>query len=226
MITHLSTTRKINPEKFVLIRNWQNDDNFTGLPVSELTTSFTFMYLGNISASAGVELLIKAFHISNIPKSKLIIAGDGADKDKCQELAKNLKNDQIFFLRAPVEEVPRLQSEADILLLPLKKGVSLTASPSKLTAYMLSGRPIVACVEQDSDTALNILNCNGGFVSAPGNVEELSRIMLLTSIMPRRELSAMGRNAREFAENNLSRAANLKKVNYLVETIGNGNQEG
>ncbi len=224
MITHLSMTRKVSKDKFVLIRNWQNDDNFRQTEEKPAEPSFTFMYLGNISASAGVEILINAFHHAGIPNSKLIIAGDGADKKKCQSLAKSLQSSQVFFLQAPIDQVPILQSQAHVLLLPLRKGVALTATPSKLTAYMLSGRPVLACVETASDAGQIILNCEGGFVTTPGSVPELSNMMRRSSEIPRNELLKMGRNARQFALSNLSREANLSKLRSLVESIANGDQ--
>ncbi len=54
---------------------------------------------------------------------------------------------------SPKGKLPAIQSVADVLLLPLKKGNFKNGTPSKLVAYLLSGKPILACVEKESDVA-------------------------------------------------------------------------
>ena len=61
---------------------------------------FVFMYLGSISPSAGVEVIINSFHKANLPGTTLKIVGNGSDKENCMAIAGKLgKNDQIEFLR-------------------------------------------------------------------------------------------------------------------------------
>ena len=88
-------------------------------------------------ASDNISVLIKSFASANIDNSKLVIAGGGSEKNRCLNLAKNYTC-EIEFIEASLEDVPKIQAKADILLLPLKKGIGKTASPSKLPAYMFS----------------------------------------------------------------------------------------
>ena len=177
MIAYLKESRSLYKSRFELIRNWQNDDHFSYEHPLANNESLTFMYLGSISPSAGIETLIRAFDYAKIDNSKLIIAGDGADKENCIKLAEEIQNIGISFCGANPNDVAMLQAQADILLLPLKKGLSLTATPSKLTAYMLSGKPIIACVEPESDTARIINTSESGFISLPEDYMHLSNIM-------------------------------------------------
>lgn len=219
MIDYLKSSRKIKEDKFVFIRNWQNDEIFMQEFDANTNKDFTFMFLGNISASAGVEVLIQAFHKAAIENSKLVIAGSGADKEKCMQLAKQLKNDNVVFCEARQEEVSRLQSQANVLLLPLKKGISLTATPSKLTAYMFSAKPVLACVEKESDTAKIIDDCKGGLISEPENIEQLAATMQQISKLSQVALKKMGDNSRLFAAEHLSKKVNLEKLAVVIESI-------
>lgn len=213
MKNYLETTRNIAKENVVVIRNWQNDEFFTNYKLPQKITSdkFTFMYLGSLSASAGVELLIDAFANANIKYANLIIAGDGSEKVNCINLAKKYTC-KIEFCDAPFDIVPEIQAKADILLLPLRKGIGKTASPSKLPAYMFSKKPIIACVDTDSDTAMIINTAACGWVLPPENIISLSEMMQQVSAISKDELLKVGENGFNFAIENLSKNNNLAKV--------------
>ena len=180
MISFLSKSRGIDMGKFALIRNWQDDDQFMSFNPEinqEDKSGFTFMYVGSLSQSAGVAGLINGFHKAGLSNAKLIIAGNGSDKKKCVEMANSFGNSQIEFYEVAPGDVPKMQSKSHILLLPLKKGIAKTATPSKLTAYLLSAKPVIACVEDDTDVADIINDANCGFVVEPENVEILAETM-------------------------------------------------
>lgn len=218
MINYLSKTRGINANKFTLIRNWQNDQRFIYYkPKITDETSLIFMYAGSITPTAGVESLLYAFNEAKIDNSKLIIAGSGTDKVKCQQLAKKLNNLSIEFTDMSPEKVPELQSKADILLLPLKKNIAKTATPSKLTAYLLSAKPIIACVEKESDVANIIQNAECGFIVEPENIQMLSECMKSVKKLGKNELDVLGKRGREFCLRELSKESNLNKLVRLIE---------
>ena len=208
--------------KFELIRNWQNDDVFLNEARNAdigKKEEFIFMYVGSLSASAGVDVIIRGFHEAKLPCSKLIIAGNGADKQKCMALANDLKNRQIEFCEAKPVDVPELQSHADVLLLPLKKGIGKTATPSKLTAYLLSSKPVIACVEDETDVANILREGNCGFVVEPENEIALSSKMKELHDSEPAKLEELGQNGREYALLNLSKKANLQKVVSVIESL-------
>jgi glycosyltransferase involved in cell wall biosynthesis len=221
MISYLSKSRKVGKKKFQLIRNWQNDDMFMDhLPQpNNEKNEFVFMYAGSISQSAGVATLIESFNKAKLPNAKLIIAGNGSDKENCIAIAQNLGNKQIEFCDVTPRQIPALQSQSDILLLPLKKGIAKTATPSKLTAYLLSSKPVIACVEADTDVASIINEANCGFVAEPENADAITTIMKKSYSMSRHELEELGNNGRRYATLNLSRKANLSKLITIIEDI-------
>jgi len=217
MISHLSKSRNISISKFQLIRNWQNDSIFnTTFDVSK-NSLFTFMYLGSISPSAGLDIIIKAFSKASLQDSVLRIVGSGSKKEDCINLAKELNCKNIIFEEALPEDVPMLQSQADVLLLPLLKGISKTASPSKMTAYFLSGKPIIACVENDSDTADCIQQAQCGFIIEPEDISSLIDGFRQACSLTHDERIQMGENAKRFAKSSLSRSINLNRITEIIE---------
>jgi glycosyltransferase involved in cell wall biosynthesis len=174
------------------------------------------MYLGSINPSASVVTIINAFGKAKLTQARLIIAGEGSEKAECIKAANMFQEAQIEFVSAPVETVADIQQQADVLLLPLKKGIAMTASPSKLTAYMFSGKPIIACVEEMSDTAVCIQEAKCGWVLKPENEKMLSNLMQDIIKTDRNVLLELGNNSRSYAEANMSRRVNLEKMTSII----------
>ena len=220
MILYLSKTRGVEISKFELVRNWQDDEQFLNLVSEENHRStFTFMYAGSISTSAGVEVLIYAFDKAKLENSKLLIVGNGAEKESCLEVARRLNNRNIEFLEVKPEEVAEIQSKANVLLLPLKKGISRTATPYKLTAYHFSAKPVIACVEEESDVAAILKKSECGFVVEPENIDAVAQAMKESYEMDEDHLQQMGQRGKDYAVLNLSKKTNLNKLVAVIEDI-------
>lgn len=213
MKEYLSRTRGVELSKITLIRNWQEDRVFIDAhkAIAEHNSCFELMYLGSINPTADVSLIIKAFSGLDQSKFHLSIIGNGPDKDNCQKLASSLGIDVAFDTVTP-EQVAIKQSEADTLILCLKKGVAQTATPSKLTAYMLTGRPIIASVDLDSDCANIIRESGCGLVVEPGNELALREAILELSNKTIEEINKLGQAAFTYAVENLSKERNLNKL--------------
>jgi glycosyltransferase involved in cell wall biosynthesis len=222
MKNYLAESRKIDIDKFRVIPNWQDEALFIGSNVKaekDANKSFVFMYLGNLGPVAGIELLIKAFAQANIKVARLIIAGDGTVKQTLMREAKNFTGSLIDFLPVPFGKVAELQNIADVLLLPIKKGNASTSIPSKLSGYMYSAKPIIACVPNDSDTARVINEAQCGYVVEPENEDLLANTMKKIYRLNERDLMGMGNNGRNYALQHLSKKANLPKVISLIENL-------
>lgn len=210
MIDYLSESRSVEKSKFTLVRNWQDDQSYIDAykPIEKNSDTIQIMYLGSINPTADVSLIINA--VSKLERNRfhLSVIGNGPEKENCQNLAKQLGLDVNFDTVTP-EEVATKQGEADILALCLKKGIAKTATPSKLTAYMLTGRPIIASVDLDSDCANMIREAKCGIVVEPGNDSTLAQSIKEMSLKSFEELNSMGLNAFNFALNNLSKQRNI-----------------
>jgi glycosyltransferase involved in cell wall biosynthesis len=223
MKTFLINSRGVEERQIDVVYNWQNEERFIAYGKSvkqELENScFTFMFLGNLNRTAAIDLLISAFKKSGIENSRLVIAGTGSEKNSLLSLAASYQGVNIEFWDAPMIRVPEIQDKADVLLLNLKKGAAQFALPSKLPAYMFSAKPIIACVDGDSDTSITIKKADCGWIVSPENADALIKAMKTAISTPEKDLQRMGRNGFDFAMENFSREKNLQKlVNILVET--------
>lgn len=217
---YLRKTRKLNYENIYVVRNWQNDSIFENAFKAIANTEHprNFMYLGTVNYAANVEFLIDAFSKVDSALYHLSIIGNGSNREHCEQLAKE-KNIDVEFGEVRSTEVPDKQMEADVLILNLRKGVSLTATPSKLTAYLFSGRPVVACVDEESDCANLIKKASCGAVVPAEDEQALINTIREFSKMSIAQLSIMGENSLKIAKKELSKKENLEKLSLIVKSL-------
>lgn len=225
MSANLIKTRELDKSKVHIIQNWQDEASFIIPEAMEEKNGrsdkhFTFMYLGNIGPIAGVDMLIDAFASAEMKMSRLVIAGSGSMKTTAIKKAQSYHEAKIEFWNVPEGKVAETQSKADVMLLPLKKGNSFSSVPSKLPAYMLSAKPIISSLDENSDTADIILMAGCGWVVPPDDNKALADKMREVSELPEQKLKELGENGRLYALENLSKGANLKKLVDIIEQAG------
>lgn len=219
MADYLSSTRKIDRNKYLVVNNWQNDDDFMNLPSAKESDKIVFEYVGSINVHANVDLMIKAFAQANIPNSELRIYGGGNQKENCQQLVKDLGLTNVSFGFVSRNEIPAVQSDASVLILALPTGNGNLCLPSKLTSYLLSGRPVLASVDQDSSTK-RILEGEGcGKTVVPDDKDALINGFKYFAEMAQDEREKMGEKSREYAMTHLTREVNLSLVINSINQI-------
>lgn len=222
-------TRGIPEEKIALIQNWQDEADFIKFHYQKKNLlcgqasdrPFTFMYLGNIGPVAGVDFLIKSFAQANLSEARLVIAGAGSMKEECQRIAEGYKDTPILFWDVPAGKVPEVQDRADVMLLPVKRGAAMSSIPSKLVAYLYSKKPVIACVDQHSDSAKAIEQARCGWVVPPEEMGELVSVFRLVADLKKAELEGKGMNGYHYATNNFSKKHNLKKIVEMILQAAN-----
>lgn len=219
MAEYMSITRRLPLSHYLVLDNWQNEEDFENLPVHKKNDKLVFSYVGSINVHSNVELIIQAFHEANIPNSELRVYGGGNKKDQCIELAKNLGASNIFFSLVSREKVPMIQNEADVLVLALPKGNGGLCLPSKLTSYMLSGKPVLASIDNGSASVRYINEAQCGVAVEPDNKEALINGFRFFGQLGQKDLEKMGGNSKSFADLNLTRRANLPKLIKVFDDI-------
>lgn len=220
MKSHLYTSRCLDPSKIHVIQNWQNEEQFIDLSKDIIEHEyFTFMYLGNIGPVAGLDIVIDAFLASELNNARLVIAGSGSMRSLLEDKVKRSSNTKIEFWSVPEGAVAKTQVEADVMLLPIKKGAALSSIPSKLPAYMFSAKPVIGSVDQDSDTAQAITRAKCGWVVPPESVENLSRAMIEAYQKSVVERNEMGLRGQKYALDHFSKSKNLPKLVNLIDGL-------
>ena len=95
--------------------------------LADLPKAKTILYIGRIEKRKGVKYLLRAFQIlqERQPDARLIIAGDGVDREKMQELAEELQLRKVEFL-GYIDDHTKLQllHSADLFCSPAIYGES------------------------------------------------------------------------------------------------------
>lgn len=222
MKSYLVKTRNISDDKVSVVINWQDEKEFldyqeTGLQLEE--HPFTFMYMGNIGPVAGVDLLIDAFTQAGLNNARLVVAGSGSVKEQLMKRAEG--NSSIEFWEVPNGKVPEIQSKADVMMLPIKKGAASSSIPSKLPAYMFSAKPIIGCMDLDSDTANAISDAECGWVIEPESEVMLSDKMKEVRSLDSAFLKEKGKKAQKYGISHFSKGVNLGRLtDVILETVG------
>lgn len=80
------------------------------------------LFVGRLAEKKGVEYLIRAMPtvLEKLPKSKLVVIGDGPRKEKLANLVAelNLENDVAFLGKIKNEELPKYYATADVFVGP------------------------------------------------------------------------------------------------------------
>lgn len=220
MADYLSSTRKVPRDNYLAVANWQNDEEFDDYKTSFRRNGKTvFMFVGNNNKQANVELMIRAFHEAHLDNAEFRIMGGGNAKADCMALAKQLGHDDIIFDVVPSGMVASVQKEADVMVLALIGGTGTQGVPSKLTAYMFSGKPVIASMDAEADAAHMIQVAKAGVVTKADDVETFANSFRLLAAASTESLQKMGDNSRKFAEEKLSRKANLELVCNEINKI-------
>jgi glycosyltransferase involved in cell wall biosynthesis len=115
--------------------------------------------------------------------------------------------------------VPEIQAQADVMVLPLKRGAALSSVPSKLIAYLFSKKPVIACAEETSDTSLAIKRAGCGWVQPPENMEQLVNAFQKAISLSKNDLESYGINGFNYAVDNYSQQVNLLKFVHVVREV-------
>lgn len=222
MVEQLSSSRRVPHDKFVVVRNWQDNASFDEYIEKRQgeqreKAPFTFMYMGNVGFLAGLETVIEAFKRNDFNNVRLVIAGSGPARSMLEKMA--IATPEIEFWDVPGGMVPAIQAKADVMLLSVKRGFALSSIPSKLPAYWFSSKPILAGVDWESDTAACIRQSGGGWVIEPDSVGALAEKMVEAVRTDAAVLEKMGRKGREYALDSFSRERNINKLVDACKTV-------
>lgn len=220
MRDYLSSTRGVPAENYLVVNNWQNDEDFLmDYPKRVEDGKLVFAYVGSINGHANVDLMIKAFVDAKIDNAEFRIYGGGNKKDYCVDLVKQLGAMNIIFDMVSRDKVAFVQSQADVLVLALPKGNGNLCLPSKMTSYMLSGKPVIASVDEDSATTRYIHEADCGISVKPDDIQVIKDGFVRFAKMDKEKLSQKGENAKEFSRKHLTREVNLNKIVEIINDI-------
>ena len=172
----------------------------------QLNEAKVIIYEGTLDKARQLSLLLQAFsRVSRErQKARLLMVGDGDDRENLQNLAKELRmvDDVIFTGRVSQSEVPNFIAAAAI-------GVSAVpplsfykaSSPVKMFEYMAMAKPVVA--NEEIPEHKEVLEESGGGILVPFAAEAFARAIIELLDNPAKA-AEMGRKGREWVVKNRS----------------------
>lgn len=134
------------------------------------------LYAGTVGLVSGARVVAEAAAlVRDRPELLFVFNGEGEARPEVERRARELDLHNILFLPfQPRERLPEVQATADIGLVTLSPGRGRTSVPSKVLGYMAAGRPVLASVDADSDTGLEVSRFGLGLVVPPADPRALA----------------------------------------------------
>jgi phosphatidyl-myo-inositol alpha-mannosyltransferase len=132
---------------FRIVPNGVDVDRFASAePFPELVDPErpALLFVGRLERRKGLEPLVRAFTRlkTDRPELRLLVVGDGPERDRCQALLPGrLRSDVSFLGRVDADDLPRFYASADIYVAPALGGESFGIV---LLEAMAAGCPLVA----------------------------------------------------------------------------------
>lgn len=139
---------------------------------SKLANKKIVLYIGSFISSIDLETIIRTARLlegKNREEFHFVLAGDGEDRKKLEEMAKGLNN-ITFTGWINSHQIAWLSKQAWVGLGAYKKN-ALMSLPNKIFEYMSFGLPILCCLQGETKKVIEENNC--GFYYDAGNPHSL-----------------------------------------------------
>lgn len=227
-----AVTKGVPNEKAVLFPNWVDvetiypitpenrpgnrvlqDLAMAGCPIDG---KVILLYSGNMGAKQGLERLGPlAESFRDDRRVHFIFCGDGAFRDQLEAAVLHLSNVSLLPLQ-PLDRLNELLNSADIHLLPQRASAADLVMPSRLSAMLASGRPVIATAHVGTQIASVVEG--RGLVVPPEDSEALhSAVQTLVDAPQLR--AKLGCAARKYAVTNLSKQAVLSQFDQDLQNL-------
>jgi glycosyltransferase involved in cell wall biosynthesis len=218
--------RGIPSEKLALIPNAADLDVFRPDVVDDdfrehhgLEDKFVALYSGAIGRTNGLDQLVdaaEALRRRGDERVAIVVLGDGGERPRLEERARELGLDNLRFLSpVPKEQLAGIVGAADVTLTIFAPYPVLeTNSPNKFFDSLAAGKP--AIVNLDGWVRRLVEENDAGAWVPAGDSEALAWALSALAGDPAR-VERMGRNARDLAEREFSRDLMAERLERTLE---------
>ncbi len=167
--------------------------------VSELNAGsrLVVLYGGNLGKAQALSNVVNAAALlDDTVRIAMIGTGVEAEQLKAQATKQGVEN-IVFHGHRPHDDMPKYYAAADALLVHLSPNDEFSRIiPSKLTAYLACGKPIIAVA--GGEAARVVRDSGAGLVVKPGDPEALAAGIIQMQNTSSAERVEMGQKAREY----------------------------
>jgi len=222
MKDYITSRYKVSEEKIVWIPNGVDLERFSNAKPQEKSNQyFNVMYLGAHSATNALHVLIEAAKIvqeRGYGRIRFSLVGDGPEKPKLIQKAKELKLSNVEFLPpVPKNEVANTLARADALVLTKDPTFgAYSGSILKMFDYMASYRPVIFSGNLVYDP---IKESGCGYTVPPGNCQAFAEAIISLYEMPENERLILALRGREYVEKYHSIEVLGEKLARTIEEV-------
>jgi glycosyltransferase involved in cell wall biosynthesis len=141
---------------------------------------YTVGFVGTLKPWHGLEVLLAAFALlrERVPSARLLIVGDGPEREALERAAAGLGlGPAVTFTGAVAPAaIPALLGQMDVAVAPYPHAERCYFSPLKLYEYMAAGLPVVA--SRVGQVATTIAHGRSGLLCPPGDAEALAAALV------------------------------------------------
>jgi colanic acid biosynthesis glycosyl transferase WcaI len=184
--------------------------------VPDIDSKIILLYSGNMGAKQGLELLAPlAEAFASDPRVHFLFCGDGAFRSRLEALVAHRPNVTLLPLQ-PLDRLNHLLNAADIHLLPQRASAADLVMPSRLSAMLSSGRPVIATAHPGTQVA-QVVEGRGLAVPAEDAGALYAAVRRLVDDQELR--LKLGRAAREYAVEHLGKHQVLAQFELDMKTL-------
>jgi colanic acid biosynthesis glycosyl transferase WcaI len=160
---------------------------------------FLAIYAGNLGVKQGLEILLDAADLLRAEKQiRIVIAGDGAAREKIEKEIRDRKNMSMLPLQYGIDYKEFLV-DADVSLISQQSGSGNAFFPSKLLVTLAYSCPVVTVADEESALARAVANGRCGKNVLPADPKQLANCLRDLS-EDREQLRQWGANGRAYVE--------------------------
>lgn len=162
-----------------------------------LGEGFSVMFAGNIGSAQAVKVIVEAAGLlKQYSDIHFVVLGDGSSRAWMSDEVRRLGLENLYLPgRFPVETMPAFMQKASALLVTLAdRQIFRVTIPSKVQAYLASGRPILACL--NGEGADLVVAAGAGLAIRAEDGQALANAVLQLYRMSPHERESMGERGR------------------------------
>jgi colanic acid biosynthesis glycosyl transferase WcaI len=144
----------------------------------------------------GLEILVAAAALVRNPQVRIVLCGDGAQRETLAERVKSARLSNVLMLPLqPEEQFVEMLVDTDLAVITQKKGSGAAFFPSKLLRNLALAVPVLTVAENSSGLARALAEAGCGVNVGPEQPEVLARAIEMLAENPAqlRKLSQAGR---------------------------------
>lgn len=190
----------------------------TGFKIPKIPEGFVVMFAGAVGEAHGMECNMQAALLTKKYENiHWVIVGDGRKLEWVQRFMKinGLEKTVHTLGRFPSETMPLFFDKANVMLVSLTDSPLFNLyTPAKISSYMASGKPIIACMNGEGSEVVELAQC--GWSVKAGNAEHLAKLVIELSTKDKAFLTKKGVNGLKYYNEIFEKSNCLRKLDRIM----------